>query len=67
MKEIRDLKVSDFNIENDWNLSIFPVQEIITNRFRRLSLKEVLFNPVSIVTKDEICQATSQHFFQVWK
>ena len=44
MKEIRNLKILEIDIEHNWSLSITPDQEIILNLFRCLSLKEVLFN-----------------------
>ena len=54
MKEIRDLAANNLDVQEDWSNSVKPVQELITGRFKRLSLKGNQFNPIPVVTTEEI-------------
>ena len=56
MQQIRDKneKVDSGMVKEEWGKSVRPVQQIISDRFSRLSLKEENFESVPTVTDDEI-------------
>ena len=54
MKEIREHKVPGIDVEENWIKSVKPVQEMISSRFKRLTLKDVPFQCVPVVMKEEI-------------